>query len=136
MSYVVLGAWLVQSGVGIGLLVSWLRHGHRSAPKVVLHVGIGLAALALWIVFIVADNLIAACLTFILITVANAIGDLMLVARSRRIHGTTSKFWPDYWRAAGATFRGAMPKRVTFHALFSPVVYFLCLAVCIGAYVA
>jgi hypothetical protein len=46
--------------------------------------------------------------------------------------GTTSKR-RNYPVAIAAIFRGEMPPRVTFHALFSGVVSFGCLGVCIAA---
>jgi uncharacterized protein YjeT (DUF2065 family) len=133
MAYVVLGAWLIQSAVGAGLLVEWLRHGRRRAPPVASHVALGLVALALWLVFLSQGSLLAAWLAFALITVGNGIGDVMLVRRWRRMTGSAAGFWTDYGRTIGAVFRGGMPRPVTFHALFAGVVYFLCLAVCIGA---
>jgi uncharacterized membrane protein HdeD (DUF308 family) len=133
MAYVVLGAWLIQSAVGVALLVEWLRHRRRRAPRVFSHVALGLIALALWLVFLFQESLLAAWLAFALISVGNGIGDSMLVRRWRRMSGSESGFWTDYGRTIGAVFRGAMPRPVTFHALFAGVVYFLCLGVCIGA---
>lgn len=136
MAYVVLGAWLVQGSVGIALLVRWARTGRPSAVTVFTHVVLGLAGLALWTVFLMSSNVVPAWLAFGLITVGNGFGDVMLVRRWRRMSGTTSGFWSDYGKTVGAAFRGELPKPVLFHSLFSGVVYFSCLAACIGATVA
>jgi hypothetical protein len=135
VAYIVLIAWIVQASVGISMFVGWLRHGRHGAGPMLTHVGVVLVALALWAAFIVTGSVIAAWSTFVVLTVALTFGDIMLIARSRRLTGRTT-FWKDYGAAIAKTFRGMLPRRVTFHALFSPVVYFLCLGVCMGATVA
>ena len=63
-------------------------------------------------------------------------GETMMVRRSRRLRGITSPSGGDYGRAIADVFRGRMPPKVAFHSLFSPVVFFSCLGVCIGATIA
>lgn len=132
MPYVVLAAWIIQAAVGVSLFVSWFRHGHHGAPTVITHAGSAIIGLALWIGFVITGALLPAWLAFTVITVGNGFGDVMLVQRHRRAAGATA----SYGSAIGAVFRGRMPPRVSFHACFSGVVYFLCLGVCIGATVA
>lgn len=131
MSWFVLVAWLIQSAVGVSLLVGWLRHGRRAAPAVVLHVALALVALALWVFFIATGNVLPAWIAFALITVGNGIGDWLLVRRAQRLPGPVPS--NAYGAAIAAVFRGRMPRSVTFHALFAGVVYFSCLGVCLGA---
>lgn len=137
MALFVLATWLVQSAVGVSLLVSWLRHRRPGSSSLVVHVTSAFASLALWTVFVVTGNLVAAWLAFVVITVANTFGDRMLIARARRMHtDADTPFWPMYGRAIADVVRGRTPRRVTFHALFAGVVYFSCLGVCIGATIA
>ena len=135
MGYVVLAAWLIQAAVGVSLFVSSWRGGRTGAPTVVTHATAGVLGLALWAAFLLTGNVLLAWLAFVVITVGNGFGDAMLLGRSRGLHGATT-FWKGYVGAVGDTFRGRMPPRVTFHALFSGLVYFTCLGVCIGATVA
>ena len=132
MPYVVLAAWVIQAAVGVSLVISWWRHGHRGAASVITHAGSLIAGLALWIAFVVTDALWAPWLAFAVMTVGNGFGDVMLVQRHRSAAGVSA----SYGSAIGAVFSGQMPPRVTFHACFGGVVYFLCLGVCIGATVA
>lgn len=132
MPYFVLAAWALQAAVGLSLLLQWLRHGRRSALRVLSHAALGLLSLGLWTIFLVSDASEFAWSAFAVMNVGNAIGDSMLISRWRRMHGT-SGFVADYGGAIGAVFRGQMPPAVAFHALFSGIVYFSCLGVCIGA---
>lgn len=135
MEYVVLAAWLIQAAVGVSLFVSWWRGGRTGAPTVVTHAAAGVLGLALWAAFLLTGNVLSAWLAFVVITVGNVFGDAMLRGRSQRIHGATT-IRNGYVGAVSDTFQGRMPPRVTFHALFSGLVYFTCLGVCIGATVA
>jgi hypothetical protein len=132
MPYVVLAVWLIQAAVGVSLFVRWLRHGRNGIPTVVTHAGSAVVGLGLWVAFIATGALLPAWLALAAITVGNGFGDAMLVRRHRRAEGTSA----SYASAIGAVFRGRMPPRITFHACFAGVVYFLCLGVCIGATVA
>ena len=135
MAYLVLLAGLIQAAVGVSLLVGWLRHGRRRPAVVVGHVAVVTVSLALWIAFSATGLVALAWTAFAVLTVGLTIGDMLLAARARR--GVASKTtWADYGSSIAAVFRGRMPRRVTFHALFSPVVYFPMLAVCIGATIA
>ena len=133
MAYLVLIAWLVQSAVGIALLLNWWRHGRRAAPRVIVHVALGVVALGLWIALLATGAALWGWIAFALITIGNGIGDSMLVRRWRSTIGPSAGFWGDYGRAIRDVFRGRMPRAVTFHALFAGVVYFSCLAACIMA---
>lgn len=135
MAWFVLVAWLIQASVGAWMLVGWARRG-RLSRAAITHVALVVPTLGLWIVFLATGALLPAWLVFAMLTVGLGFGDVMLIRRTRRLTGITSGFWKDYGSAVGTVFRGRLTGPVTFHALFSPVVYFSCLGVCIGASVA
>jgi hypothetical protein len=133
MRYLVLAAWLVQAAVGLALLAAWIARDRRSIVVVAPHVGLAVTALGLWVVFIATDRVGWGWSAFAIVTVGNGLGDYLLVGRSRQLIGTRSSLARDWARAVGVTFAGRLPGRVTFHALFSGVVYFAALAACIIA---
>jgi hypothetical protein len=96
------------------------------------HVAAAVIGLALWVTFVVTGSLVTAWAAFVAITVGNTYGDKMLLGRVRGRTGTTSKR-RNYPVAVTAIFRGEMPRRVAFHAVFAGVVYFGCLGVCLAA---
>jgi hypothetical protein len=132
MAYVVLLAFVVQATVGASLAATWWHSGRRGAPTVCPHMAAATLGLALWIAFVVTGNPVAAWSAFAAITLGNTYGDKMLLARVHRQTGTSSKR-RNYPVAVAAIFRGRMPRRVAFHALFAGVVYFSCLGVCIAS---
>jgi hypothetical protein len=137
MGYVVLALWVIQSAVGVSLLVSWLRHGRgRSSRTVITHVALSLSGLAFWVWFVATGALAPAWIAFLIINGGNTFGDMMLLGRARRLDPNAKTIWQRYGVALAAIFRGGMPWRVSFHGLFAGVVYFSCLGVCIGATVA
>ncbi|RYB96558.1 hypothetical protein EUA06_03035 [Nocardioides glacieisoli] len=135
MTYVILVAFVVQASVGASLAVTWWHGGRRGVPTVSTHMAASTLGLGLWIAFVVTGNLVPAWSAFAAITVGNTYGDKMLLARVHRQTGSTSKR-RNYPVAVAAIFRGRMPRRVAFHALFAGVVYFSCLGVCIASTVA
>lgn len=132
MANIVLSAWVLQALVGVSLAVSWWRHGRHGASTVLVHFAAATVGLALWVTFVVTGNLVAAWSAFVAITVGNTYGDEILLGRVQRRTGATSKR-RNYPAAVSAIFRGQMPPRVAFHAVFAGVVYFSCLGVCIAA---
>lgn len=132
MAVAVLVAWIVQACVGVSLAVAWWRHGRYGAPTVRAHVVASVVGLGLWVGFVATGSVVAAWAAFAAITVGNTYGDKMLLGRVEGRTGTDSKR-RNYPVAVGAIFRGQMPRRVAFHALFAGVVYFGCLGVCIAA---
>lgn len=132
MAYAVLVFWIIQVSVGLTLLVSWWRHGRHGPAFIITHVTLAMVGLGFWIVFLLSGSLWMAWAAFVVLNVGNGFGDAMLVGRHRSQSGTTA----SYLSAIVAVFKGRMPPRVTFHALFAGVVYFCCLGVCLGATVA
>jgi hypothetical protein len=134
MATVVLLAWIIQGAVGLTLVIDWLRHaGGRGARTIVWHIGLSLSGLVFWVWFLVTGAVAPAWIAFAIITAGNTLCDIMLLGRAHRIAPGTTTVWQRYGVAISAIFRGNLPARVSFHALFSGVVYFTCLGVCIGA---
>lgn len=137
MAYAVLIAWIIQGTVGVTLFIGWLRHANgRSARTVIAHLALSLSGLALWAWFVVTGSIVPAWFAFAIITAGNTFGDMMLLGRARRLEPGATTLRQRYGVAISAAFRGKLPPRVAFHAVFSGVVYFGCLGVCIGATVA
>lgn len=137
MAYVVLIAWIIEGVIGLTLFVGWLRHARgRAAGMVFTHLGLMLTGLALWIWFVLTGALVAAWSAFAVITVGISFGDVMLLRAIRRARPEITSTMGAYGAAIPMIFRGELPRRVGIHALVSPLVYFPCLAVCIGATIA
>lgn len=134
---VVLVAWIIQGAVGLTLFLDWFRRrSRRGARTVISHVLLSLLGLVSWVGFMVTGALVAAWTAFACITVGNILGDVMLLGRARRIAPEADTIRRRYAVAISSILRGTLPRRVSFHALFSAVVYFTCLGVCIGATIA
>ena len=134
MGYLVLAAWIIQAAVGVTLLVSWARHAKgRSAGLVLTHATAMVVFLVPWIAFIVTDAAVWAWTGFVILTLFIGFGDATMVRRAREVAGTYRPGLGDYGPAIAVAFSGRLGRRTTFHMLFSAVVFFGCLAVCIIA---
>jgi len=134
MAMVVLVAWVTQAAVGLTLFIHWLRHARgRGARTVVSHVVLSLSGLVFWGWFMFTGAVPLAWIAFAIITAGNTFGDVMLLARARRLAPGAKTIWQQYGVAISAIFRGELTPQVSFHTLFSAVVFFTCLGVCIGA---
>jgi hypothetical protein len=137
MGYMVLGAWVVQAAVGVSLLVSWVRHARgRNRGLVLTHVTAMIAFAVAWIVFIVTGGVGWAWAGFGVLVVFIGFGDATMVRRARAVTGESNPGLRDYGRAVGVALSGRLGGRTRFHALFSALVFFPCLAVCIIATIA
>lgn len=135
MRYAVLGAWVIQAVVGTTLLVGWARRA-RSGVAPAVHAVIMLVCLAGWVVFVVTGLVAWAWAAVAALCAGIPFGEVMMVRRSRSIRRERNPGLRDYGSAIRTVFEGRMPPRVTFHALFSAVVFFGSLGVAIGATVA
>lgn len=133
MSYVVLVAWLVQAAVGVLLLRGWFRHGRINSRVVATHAILSVLGVASWIAYVLADRVLWAWAAFALITIGNVFGDNILLRRTRAMGGSHLSTVNAYKLALRSMFKGRLPLRVSFHAMFAGVVYFSTLAVCIVA---
>ena len=131
MTYVVLVAWLVQACVGV-LLIRWWRH--RTHPRVVVtHVALSVLGLALWVTYVVSDQVLWGWGALGMIAIGNGFGDAMLLRRARAMGGRHLSVIHAYRVALRAIFTGKLPAFVAFHAVFAGVVFFATLAVCVAA---
>jgi len=127
-------AWVIQAGAGVALLAGWIRHARGAGRRaVIVHVVLMLSALAAWTLFAFTGELVWAWCACAILTVGIGFGDYMMVRRHRALEGQSRPGLGDYGPAIGAVFRGRMPAKVTFHAVFSAVVYFGSIGVAIAA---
>jgi hypothetical protein len=134
MGYIVLAAWLVQACVGLSLLVSWARHARgRDAGLVLTHVTAMIAFAVPWTAFIVTGTTIWAWTGFAVLLLFIGFGDAAMVRRARAVIGESRRGLGDYGPAIGVALSGRLGRRTTFHMLFSALVFFPCLVVCIIA---
>jgi hypothetical protein len=126
MKLFVLVAWLIQGAVGVSML--WRR---RATPLVILHVLPIAVSLGLWIWFASGGPLVVGWIVFGVFTIALGFGDAMMVQGAKRLLPSGVEGVRKYVGTVGLVFSGKLPRRVVFHALFSPVVYFSALAACI-----
>ncbi|MFE6997520.1 hypothetical protein ACFVAE_16280 [Microbacterium sp. NPDC057659] len=137
MGYMVLAAWVVQAAVGVSLLVSWARHAKgRNRGLVLTHATAMIAFAVVWIVFIVTGGVGWAWAGLGVLAVFIGFGDATMVRRARAVRGETNPGLRDYGPAIGVALSGSLGRRTRFHALFSALVFFPCLAVCIIATIA
>ncbi|MGH3352070.1 MAG: hypothetical protein ACRDPS_15490 [Nocardioides sp.] len=131
MTYFVLVAWLVQATVGVLLLTGWFRHGRSRSRVVITHVALSVIGLALWVTYVLGDQVLYAWGALVMITIGNGFGDNLLLRRARAMGGRHLSVVDAYGVALRAIFRGRLPAFVAFHAVFAGVVYFTALAACI-----
>lgn len=137
MGYIVLAAWVIQASVGVSLLVSWVRHAKGdSRGLVITHVTAMLAFAVLWLAFIVTGMTAWAWAGFAVLVLFIGFGDATMVRRARTVLGRSRPGLRDYGAAIGVSMSGRLGRRTRFHMLFSALVFFPCLAVCILATVA
>lgn len=134
MKYIVLAAWLIQAGVGVSLLIGWARHARGAGAALVLpHILLMVGFLVPWSMFAATGDVLWAWASIGVLLIGIPFGDAMMVRRSRRIRGESNPGLRDYGPAIATAFAGRLPPTVTFHAIFSAVVFFAPLGVAIAA---
>ncbi len=137
MGYAVVVAWLIQAIVGTLLLVGWARHARKSGVgSVVTHSTLMVAYLVPWVAFTLTGAIWLAWAAVTVLIVGIPFGDSLMVRRTRRIRGETSFGLRDYGLAVQVLLATRLPPKVTFHAMFSAVVFFGSVGVAIAATVA
>lgn len=127
-----LGLLVVTAALGFISLTRWLRHRNAGfpTPKVATHVALQVVSIGLWIAFISTGLLTLAWTTFVVITVGQVFGDLLMFASYRARHPEVAK--PGYQAVSGDVLGFARPV-AAFHALVGALAWFGMLAICIIA---
>lgn len=134
MKYIILGAWVIQAVAGLTLLIKWARHARgKGASSVITHAAIMLACLASWAVYAFTDAILWSWLAWGALMIGIPFGERQMIGRARRLYNDNATGTRSYAIALRAVFTGKLPPLVTFHAVFSAVVFFGSLSVAIGA---
>ncbi len=123
---------LVTASIGLGMLVSWWRQNDAEFPtfKLVTHAILQVTSIALWVSFIVTQELALAWTTFAVITAGQTFGDLVMFASYRSRMSVVGSV--PYFAAARdvLSFRRPAP---AVHAICGAIAWFGMLAICIAA---
>lgn len=132
---IVLGLLLVTAALGIASLVRWARHRASGFPtaRIVAHVSLQTLSIGLWAAFAVTGMLPLAWTTFVVITVGQVLGDLLMFASHRARHPGVER--PGY-RAVAADVLSFRRRAPALHATVGALAWFGMLALCIAASVA
>ena len=134
MALAVLIVWAVQAAIGLTLLAGWARHDRGSSSTVLTHAAVGALGPAAWAAYVFLDTLFLAWSAFVVINVGQVLGDALMMRRRRRVSGVVGGRRREFVAAVSAVVSGKLHWTVSLHILFGGVVlYFSCLAVCIGA---
>lgn len=127
-------SWVAQAAVGVSLIVSWARHAKgANAGLVLTHATAMIAFAVIWTVFIVTGAVAWAWAGFAVLVVFIGFGDATMVRRARTVLGGAQPGLRDYIPAVRVSLAGRLGRRTRFHMLFSALVFFPCLAVCVIA---
>lgn len=123
---------LVTGSIGLSMLVHWWRQNDAGFPtfKLVTHAILQVTSIALWVSFIVTQELALAWTTFTVITVGQTLGDLVMFASYRSRMSVVGSV--PYFAAARdvLSFRRPAP---AVHAICGAIAWFGMLAICIAA---
>ena len=134
LSLVVLGLLLAAAGLGLSALLGWLRSkGSPPAARTAVHVVVQLAGIALWGVFTATGSVAGAWTAFVVITVGQVFGDLLMLASYRGRLGAAAR--PGYAAPAADVLSFRRPV-AALHALVGAAGWFTMLAACIVASIA
>ena len=129
---VVLGLLLIAVVLGIVNLTRWRQHRRSSIPaaKAATHVVLQSASIALWIAFIATGTLLLAWTAFIVITIGQVFGDLLMFASYRARSGETRK---TGYGAVVTELLGFKRPLAVLHAVIGALAYFALLVTAIAA---
>ncbi len=127
-----MGLLLVTVTLGLVSLRTWLSFRTKPVPAAMIatHIALQVTSIGLWIAFIATTNTWLAWATFVVITVGQVFGDLLMFASYRARHRVTATV--RYRTVAGDVLRFSRPIPA-LHALFGASGYFTMLATCILA---
>ncbi|CAG7602432.1 hypothetical protein ACFPZL_00260 [Leucobacter soli] len=125
---------IAAAAFGAASLLAWARHRTDAFPvkKIVAHVALQLMSIGIWMAFVITGRAAVAWAAFVVITVGQVFGDLLMFASHRARHPGAHS---SYLGIGGEvlSFRRPLP---AFHALVGAVGWFGMLAICIIATVA
>jgi len=132
LGYVVLGLLVAAAALGVVNLARWLGHGRSSLPagKAATHIALVVGAIVLWVTFLATGRTLLAWTTFVVITVGQVFGDVLMFASYRARSGVTGKV---AYGAAAKDVMGFKRPFATLHATAAALGYFLLLATAIWA---
>jgi hypothetical protein len=118
VSIAALIAWLITVGLGSYMVRVWLTNGgtskpgasHFAAARVFTHLGLAVAGLILWVIYLAVGGTVLAWIAFV---------DLVLVAS---LGGLLVNRWRSDGRAAMAGGAGSAPDLAEQHIQRTPVV--------------
>lgn len=120
---IALAAWILNSVIGLVLLVRVLRARRRVPALAYYHLVTALAGLGFWVGFMAAGSAVLAWIGFAVLTLHNTLGDTLMVKGWRKRN-------PDapgiaYFQAAKSLLKRPLPLA---HAWIAPVAWFPALA--------
>lgn len=123
---------LVATALGFTALRAWTRHHTADFPvaKVVAHVTLQVVSIGVWTAFVITGSLSLAWTAFIVITVGQVFGDLLMFASYRIRHPGVIK--PSYRDVSSDALNFRRPVRA-LHAVIGAIAWFGMLAICIAA---
>lgn len=123
---------VTTAALGLASLSRWLRHRSAGFPaaKVAAHVALQLVSIGLWTVFVASELLAVGWAAFLVITIGQVFGDLLMFASYRARHRDAAR--PGYRTVAAdvLSFRRPVP---ALHALVGALAWFGMLGTCIAA---
>lgn len=130
LAILVLVLLVIAAILGMTSLTVWLHHRTADFPsrKIVAHVSLQGASIAIWVVFLVTMQPWVAWVVFAVITVGQVFGDLLMFAGFRARHGVATV--PSYLAVARDQLGFSRPVPA-LHAIVGALGWFIMLATCI-----
>lgn len=120
---IALVGWILNTVVGLVLLVRLLRARRRISALVYFHLVTALVGLGFWIGFVAAGSPVLAWIGFAVLTLHNALGDTLLVKGWRKRNPSAPG--NAYFQAVKSLLKRPLPLA---HAWLAPVAWFPALA--------
>lgn len=123
---------LVAAVLGLVSLRRWLRFRTTPVPtaRIATHIALQLTSIGLWIAFIATSSTWLAWSAFVVITVGQVFGDLLMFASYRARHRVTGSV---RYRSVARDVLGFARPVPALHALVGALAYFTMLVTCIVA---
>ncbi len=127
-----LAVLLAAATLGAISLAKWAKHRTSGFPitRIVTHVTLQILSIGLWVSYVATGTLALAWTTFVVITVGQVFGDLLMFSSHRARHPATQRAGYRAVAADVLSFRRPAP---ALHAIVGAIAWFLMLASCIAA---